>query len=201
MKTLGKLYLELKNEMHDPVTFNFPIIGRFQFKRRERARGLASEIKNQLLVAAMNAAHRTNQSPDTRCLADDLITAWQTAKISEKQLQDNLNILFFASEENPQAATLSAMYLLAKHPVRLPLTLITPTTYKVGTSLTFSPRSTESAREPIHGDCYEMPGYYESSIAANNALSSGNYIRNFAPASSDISAYKSSSSSFRGTQR
>jgi cytochrome P450 len=45
-----------------------------------------------------------------------LLVARASGLWTQKQFRDNLNVLFVASQENPQIALISTMYLLARHP-------------------------------------------------------------------------------------
>lgn len=46
-----------------------------------------------------------------------LLDAHQSGQWDEKQMHDNLTVLFVAGQENPQLCLISTLYLLAKHPV------------------------------------------------------------------------------------
>jgi cytochrome P450 len=46
-----------------------------------------------------------------------MLDAAEAGLWSEKQLLDNLTVVFVAGQENPQLLMISALYLLAKHPV------------------------------------------------------------------------------------
>jgi len=46
-----------------------------------------------------------------------MMDARESGMWTEKQLLDNLTVLFVASQENPQLCMISTLYLLAKHPV------------------------------------------------------------------------------------
>lgn len=67
-------------------------------------------------AAAVSAdADRQSPTPKRDSAARHLLTARNDGRLTEAQFCENLTVLFTASQENPQLALLSTLYLLAKH--------------------------------------------------------------------------------------
>ena len=100
---------------------NFPVLDRFPFPSRTRARQLVDRFKNELKRALVESQECSPRSPASAPTSDGLgrrmLDARESDLWDEKQLLDNLTVAFVAGQENPQLCMISTLYLLAKHPV------------------------------------------------------------------------------------
>ncbi len=124
---LNVLQTAVKREIFKPVFMNFPMLDRVPFPSRNNARALVAAFKNELKSALVRGGGGAGalgcEGPSKvgerskpglgRCM----LNAAETGLWSEKQLLDNLTVVFVAGQENPQLLMISTLYLLAKHPV------------------------------------------------------------------------------------
>ena len=83
----------------------------FPFPSRRRARQLVRQFKQVLRSALVTSYSSASLDGLNRRMLD----ARESGMWTEKQLLDNLTVLFVASQENPQLCMISTLYLLAKH--------------------------------------------------------------------------------------
>ncbi|KAK4216312.1 cytochrome P450-DIT2 [Rhypophila decipiens] len=119
---LNVLQTAVKREIFQPVFMNFPVLDRLPFPSRKRARALVAAFKNELKSALVQGGgggggRKVSESKPKPGLGRGMLDAAETGRWSEKQLLDNLTVLFVAGQENPQLLMISTLYLLAKHPV------------------------------------------------------------------------------------
>ncbi len=108
----------MKREIFQPIFMNFPVLDRFPFPSRTRARQLVNRLRHELRIGLGHSSTRGAASaPDG--LGRRMIDARNSGQWNEKQLLDNLTVSFVAGQENPQLCMISTLYLLAKHPVSL----------------------------------------------------------------------------------
>lgn len=105
----------VQKEIFKPLFLTFPILDRVSFLDRCHMRKLITDFTDCLVSGLENCS--VNKAEAQPMLARDLLEARYTGDFTEKQFRDNVTILFVAGQENPQLALISAMYLLAKHPV------------------------------------------------------------------------------------
>ncbi|KAK3385790.1 cytochrome P450 [Podospora didyma] len=91
------LQMAVKKEIFKPIYMNFPFFDRFPISSRLIARRMCPKRPGSRLLAAREAG-----------------------VLSKKKLLDNLTVTFVASQENPQLALISTLYLLAKSPNFIP---------------------------------------------------------------------------------
>jgi cytochrome P450 len=108
----------MKREIFKPIFMNFPILDHFPFPSRVYARSLVSKFSSTLQSAlahppSTEVVSEGQGNPDG--LGARLFAAQAVGLLTLKQYRDNLNVLFVASQENPQIALISCLYLLAKH--------------------------------------------------------------------------------------
>ncbi|AEO57217.1 hypothetical protein MYCTH_2117759 [Thermothelomyces thermophilus ATCC 42464] len=113
------LQTEVKREIFKPVFMNFPVLDRFPFPSRTRARRTVDRFKHELRRAiveshAKDAIFASAASSDG--LGRRMLDARESGLWDEKQLLDNLTVAFVAGQENPQLCMISTLYLMAKHP-------------------------------------------------------------------------------------
>ena len=106
----------MKREIFQPVFMNFPILDRFPFPSRTRARQLVNRLRHELRSALGHSSPRDGASVSDG-LGQRMIDAKDSGQWNEKQLLDNVTVAFVAGQENPQLCMISTLYLLAKHPV------------------------------------------------------------------------------------
>lgn len=109
----------MTKEIFTPLFMNFPFLDLLPFPSRTRARRLASDFTNQLVLTLEHGAKgdTTSDNHQQNKLCTRLLSARDSGELTERQFRDNVTVLFVAGQENPQLAILSTMYLLAKHPV------------------------------------------------------------------------------------
>ncbi|KAK3900200.1 cytochrome P450-DIT2 [Staphylotrichum tortipilum] len=114
---INVLQSAVKREIFMPIFMNFPILDRFPFLSRTRARQVVKRFKDELrraVAASQKCVSGTSTSSDG--LGRTMLDARDSGQWTEKQLQDNLTVAFVAGQENPQLCMISTLYLLAKHP-------------------------------------------------------------------------------------
>jgi len=126
---LNVLQTAVKREIFKPVFMNFPVLDRVPFPSRNNARVLVAAFKNELKSALVRGAgggggalgnggpSKVGEEGSRTGLGRRMLDAAEAGLWSEKQLLDNLTVVFVAGQENPQLLMISALYLLAKHPV------------------------------------------------------------------------------------
>ena len=110
----------VKREIFKPIFMNFPLLDRFPFPSRIRARQMVNQFKNELRRALVNSQKHCQLSgvvTPSDGLGRRMLDAKDSGLWSEKQLLDNLTVAFVAGQENPQLCMISTLYLLAMHPV------------------------------------------------------------------------------------
>lgn len=118
---INVLQSAVKREIFKPVFMNFPVLDRFPFPSRARARQMVNRFKQELRRALVQSRQRHRPlsppaaSPDG--LGQRMLEAKKSGLWNEKQLLDNLTVVFVAGQENPQLCMISTLYLLAKHAV------------------------------------------------------------------------------------
>lgn len=114
------LQTEVKREIFKPIFMNFPVLDRFPFPSRTRARRIVDGFKHELRRALVES-HAKGAAPVSSASSDGLgqrmLDARESGLWNEKQLLDNLTVTFVAGQENPQLCMISTLYLMAKHPV------------------------------------------------------------------------------------
>jgi cytochrome P450 len=113
----------VKREIFKPIFMNFPVLDRFPFPSRTRARHLVDRFKSELRRALAESHQRTSPLSATASsdgLGRRMLAAKESGQWNEQQLLDNLTVAFVAGQENPQLCMISTLYLLAKHPVSRP---------------------------------------------------------------------------------
>ncbi|KAH6839634.1 Pyoverdine/dityrosine biosynthesis protein-domain-containing protein [Chaetomium sp. MPI-CAGE-AT-0009] len=109
----------VKREIFKPIFMNFPILDRFPFPSRIRARQVVDRFKNELKSALVESQKHSPQpasAPTSDGLGRRMLDARESGVWDEQQLLDNLTVAFVAGQENPQLCMISTLYLLAKHP-------------------------------------------------------------------------------------
>ncbi|KAG7291115.1 hypothetical protein NEMBOFW57_001125 [Staphylotrichum longicolle] len=118
----------VKREIFRPVFMNFPVLDHMPFPSRNNARALVAAFKNELKSALVRGAAgdagalggegfgKGDEEGSKPGLGRRMLDAAEAGLWSEKQLLDNLTVVFVAGQENPQLLMISALYLLAKHP-------------------------------------------------------------------------------------
>ena len=118
---INVLQSAVKREIFKPVFMNFPVLDRFPFPSRTRARRAVDRFKNELKRALVESQERSlglpGLAPTSDGLGQRMLAARESGLWDEKQLLDNLTVAFVAGQENPQLCMISTLYLLAKHPV------------------------------------------------------------------------------------
>ncbi|KAI0003454.1 cytochrome P450 [Xylariaceae sp. FL0662B] len=117
---INVLQTRVKREIFKPIFMNFPFLDRFPFPSRTRARRIVDSFKDELKRALLES-HKTPDPAESAVdrgplLGKRLLDARESGQWGEKQLLDNLTVIFVAGQENPQLALISTLYLLAKHP-------------------------------------------------------------------------------------
>lgn len=122
---INVLQSAVKREIFKPIFMNFPVLDRFPFPSRARARRMVNRFKQELRHALTESQRPSHLSAPTASSFDGLgprmLAAKESGLWNEKQLLDNLTVAFVAGQENPQLCMISTLYLLAKHPVRGPV--------------------------------------------------------------------------------
>ncbi|EAQ88647.1 hypothetical protein CHGG_05266 [Chaetomium globosum CBS 148.51] len=117
---INVLQSAVKREIFKPVFMNFPVLDRFPFPSRTRARRAVDRFKNELKRALVESQERSlglpGLAPTSDGLGQRMLAARESGLWDEKQLLDNLTVAFVAGQENPQLCMISTLYLLAKHP-------------------------------------------------------------------------------------
>ena len=108
----------MKREIFQPIFMNFPILDRFPFPSRTRARQLVNRLRHELR-SALGRSSPPGGASASDGLSRRMIVARDSGQWNEKQLLDNVTVAFVAGQENPQLCMISTLYLLAKHPVSL----------------------------------------------------------------------------------
>lgn len=126
---MNLLQTAVKREIFKPVFMNFPVLDHMLFPSRSNARTLVATFKNELKSALVRGAAggagalgsegfgKVDEEGSKSGLGRRMLDAAEAGLWSEKQLLDNLTVVFVAGQENPQLLMISALYLLAKHPV------------------------------------------------------------------------------------
>ena len=100
---------------------NFPVLDRFPFPSRTKARQMVDRFKTELRRGLVESQKHSPLSPSATTsdgLGRRMLDARDSGVWNEKQLLDNLTVAFVAGQENPQLCMISTLYLLAKHSVR-----------------------------------------------------------------------------------
>ncbi|KAH7123441.1 cytochrome P450 [Dactylonectria estremocensis] len=105
---------QVKMQIFKPIFMNFPVLDRFPFPSRVRARQVVQKFKHELKRALIESHEKV--SPHSEGLGRRMLDAAESGVLSEQQLLDNLTVAFVAGQENPQLAMTSMLYLLAKNP-------------------------------------------------------------------------------------
>ncbi|KAA8641753.1 uncharacterized protein ATNIH1004_010692 [Aspergillus tanneri] len=102
---LHQLQLAVKREVFKPIFMNFPILDRLSaiIPCRMRARNMVKQFSAELEICIRQGQPDTLDSPKSRNLGARLIAAKECGIITQKQFQDNLNVIFVAGQENPPA--------------------------------------------------------------------------------------------------
>lgn len=116
---LHRIQARITKDIFTPLFMSFPFLDRLPFPSRTRARRLAYDLTNQLVLTLEHGAKgdTTSYNHQQNKLCRRLLCARDSAELTEKQFRDNITVLFVAGQENPQLAITSTMYLLAKHQV------------------------------------------------------------------------------------
>ncbi|KAK3296576.1 Pyoverdine/dityrosine biosynthesis protein-domain-containing protein [Chaetomium fimeti] len=112
---INVLQSAVKREIFKPIFMNFPILDRFPFPSRTRARQVVDRFKNELKRALVES-QKHSPLPASDGLGQRMLDARESGVWGEQQLLDNLTVAFVAGQENPQLCMISTLYLLAKHP-------------------------------------------------------------------------------------
>jgi cytochrome P450 len=119
---LSSLQTAVKREIFKPIFMNFPFLDRFPFPSRRYARELVAQFSQMLQDGIERTGFQEEAGGEkphhehSQSLSARLLDARDSGLLSQKQFRDNLNVLFIASQENPQIALTSTLFLLAKHP-------------------------------------------------------------------------------------
>lgn len=121
---LSKLQTAVKKEIFKPIFLNFPLLDRLPLPSRQNARALVNRFSDALREGVirgqdLHGASTDNETKQPVYVAQLLLEAHDNNVLTSKQLHDNLNVTFVASQENPQLALTSTLYLLAKYPVSI----------------------------------------------------------------------------------
>ncbi|KAL2173266.1 Pyoverdine/dityrosine biosynthesis protein-domain-containing protein [Thermothelomyces heterothallicus CBS 202.75] len=117
---INSLQTEVKREIFKPIFMNFPVLDRFPFPSRTRARRTVDRFKHELRRALVES-HAEEDAMSVSAASSDglgrrMLDARESGLWDEKQLLDNLTVAFVAGQENPQLCMISTLYLMAKHP-------------------------------------------------------------------------------------
>ncbi|KAJ2895709.1 cytochrome P450 [Zalerion maritima] len=109
--TISSLQGAVKREIFKPIFMSFPFLDSLPFPSRLAARRKAGEFYETLQKALLGS-----KALDAEKVSSRLVEAKNNGTLTPRQFRDNLMVLFVASQENPQLALISTLYLLAKHP-------------------------------------------------------------------------------------
>ncbi|KAJ5280943.1 Cytochrome P450 oxidoreductase [Penicillium angulare] len=114
---LHSTQLTLKQYLFRPIFMNFPVLDRLGslIASRSKARALIHEFSTLLQTQILQDSSK-GRSERPKSLRIQLVAARKDGVLTDKQLRDNLNVLYVAGQENPQLLMISALYLLAKYP-------------------------------------------------------------------------------------
>ncbi|KAH6662357.1 cytochrome P450 [Halenospora varia] len=112
---LNMLQSEVKKKIFQPIFLSFPFLDRDIIPSRKEARLAVARFSEELATGLTRSHVEKTCTSNSESLGSRLTAARQYGQITEKQFYDNLNVSFFAGQENPQLALTSTMYLLGKH--------------------------------------------------------------------------------------
>ncbi|KAK0671254.1 putative cytochrome P450 [Cercophora samala] len=117
---INVLQSAVKREIFKPIFMNFPFLDQFPFPSRLHARATVDKFRDALKEALIESHDPSSAKSSAPWPKDGLgrrmLDAHQSGLLDERQLYDNLTVLFVAGQENPQLCMISTLYLLAKHP-------------------------------------------------------------------------------------